>query len=113
MLALKRLLLSLFSVTVACEYTRPPFPILGYEQDEVACSDGLDNDRDGLVDCRDPECFFTVLCGEYIPLVPAPRQAENSLELSTPSEQVAHSSHSWRRSDYRERTFGRPLRRRP
>ncbi len=46
----------------------PTLPVYGYEVDEFACQDGEDNDFDGLIDCRDPECLvFSVLCGEVIP----------------------------------------------
>jgi hypothetical protein len=31
---------------------------------ETACTDGLDDDRDGLFDCADPDCAFNVSCYE-------------------------------------------------
>ena len=30
--------------------------VINDEMDEVSCSDGIDNDCDGLVDCADPDC---------------------------------------------------------
>ncbi len=33
---------------------------------ETLCEDGLDDDRDGEVDCEDSDCRFAGLCGEYI-----------------------------------------------
>ncbi|MEM1413975.1 MAG: hypothetical protein AAGH15_03705 [Myxococcota bacterium] len=39
---------------------------LGYEANLRSCSDGRDNDRDGLVDCLDPDCLALNFCGELI-----------------------------------------------
>lgn len=41
-------------------------------EDEVpgGCSDGIDNDGDGLIDCADPDCFLAPNCR-----VPAPAPA--------------------------------------
>ena len=39
---------------MACSNSLPPF--------ETDCSDGLDNDGDGLVDCDDPDCFIDSSC---------------------------------------------------
>ena len=33
------------------------------ERGETECSDGIDNDNDGLIDCQDPGCSSTVVCG--------------------------------------------------
>jgi hypothetical protein len=41
-------------------------PVLGYESDPEACDDGIDNDRDGMVDCRDPGCLGSGLCNLII-----------------------------------------------
>jgi hypothetical protein len=38
----------------------PPFSL---ENTVSACSDGLDNDSDGLVDCADTECVGYAICG--------------------------------------------------
>jgi len=48
---------------VSCENT---------ESGEVECDDNIDNDNDGLIDCRDPGCASAVICGgdECIPLAP-------------------------------------------
>ena len=69
---LKRLmwlsLLMAMPLAVACEYVIPDRPVLGYEADDVSCDDGWDNDRDGLTDCDDPDCFYeSVHCGEDRP----------------------------------------------
>lgn len=62
-----------------CWEATPDGPPLGYERDERACADDRDNDRDGLVDCADPDCLAAGFCGELIPegLRPSP---ENTLE---------------------------------
>jgi len=39
---------------IACSNSLPPF--------ETDCSDGMDNDGDGLVDCDDPDCFIDSNC---------------------------------------------------
>ncbi len=39
---------------MACSNSLPPF--------ETDCSDGMDNDGDGLVDCDDPDCFIDSTC---------------------------------------------------
>ncbi len=36
--------------------------ILHYESKEVSCTDSLDNDCDGLVDCQDSDCFSQTFC---------------------------------------------------
>jgi len=54
-----------------CEYVLPVRPVLGYENNDDACSDERDNDEDGLVDCEDPDCVFSsAQCGEDVPLIP-------------------------------------------
>jgi hypothetical protein len=40
------------------------------------CSDGADNDLDGLVDCADPDCFGTAGC-----VAPAPAASPLMLVL--------------------------------
>ncbi|MEO0325136.1 MAG: hypothetical protein AAF447_19410 [Myxococcota bacterium] len=52
-----------FSPERALEGGGPP---LGYETNVRACDDGRDNDRDGLVDCFDPDCIARNFCGEQI-----------------------------------------------
>ncbi|CAG0887915.1 unnamed protein product [Cyprideis torosa] len=41
---------------------------------ETQCSDGVDNDRDGLVDCEDSECCVQVACAKSLmcPFTPDP-----------------------------------------
>jgi len=41
-----------------------------------ACSDGIDNDLNGLIDCADPACGGTFPCG-----VPAPAMSSRALVL--------------------------------
>ncbi len=36
---------------------------MGVEDFEVSCSDGVDNDRDGVADCIDPDCKHAAVCG--------------------------------------------------
>lgn len=65
-----------------CEYRKPGSFPLGYEVYDQYCSDGIDNDGDGLIDCDDPECPFTsAWCGEDYGLVPAPEGPEDSVYL--------------------------------
>jgi hypothetical protein len=53
----------------SCGWERPTKPPLGYERDDDACSDRIDNDRDGLRDCDDPDCMvLSTVCGPQIPL---------------------------------------------
>ena len=33
----------------------------------AGCSDGVDNDGDGLIDCRDPDCRATAACAAHVP----------------------------------------------
>ena len=57
-------------VLVACDYDKPLYPVLGYENGDQACGDGIDNDIDGVIDCDDGDCLMTsTLCGEHIPLI--------------------------------------------
>lgn len=41
----------------------PPFHCVGGEDRSSQCSDGLDNDFDGLTDCMDPDCEGACACG--------------------------------------------------
>ena len=53
-------------------------PPLGYEADDLACEDGVDNDQDGLVDCMDVDCrVASTRCGERVPVYPH-YEAENA-----------------------------------
>ena len=53
-------------------------PIIVYETDVGAsgCSDGIDNDGDGLVDCGDPDCIGIAPC-----VAPAPALSSTGLIL--------------------------------
>ena len=54
-----------------CQYELPSRPVLGYEFDDAACSDGVDNDQDQLTDCEDPDCLVgSTHCGEQVPVIP-------------------------------------------
>jgi hypothetical protein len=46
-----------------CDYVSPTTPILGYEVGDQNCSDGIDNDGDGAIDCDDVlDCPQGTLC---------------------------------------------------
>ena len=52
-------------------YTHPAAPPAGYENNDMSCSDGFDNDQDGWIDCKDPDCIvFSNFCGEVVPEFP-------------------------------------------
>ena len=53
---LKTATIALAAVCVRSCYERPPKPVLGYENDEVACIDGRDNDKDGVTESADQDC---------------------------------------------------------
>ena len=57
-------------------------PPLGYETDPIKCSNGYDDDNDGLVDCLDPDCIRRNFCGEIVPLLP-PSGNETTLQECT------------------------------
>ena len=47
---------------------------------EDVCDDGVDNDKDGLKDCEDPECCYSDSCSQsqYCSTVPDPSAFINS-----------------------------------
>ena len=49
------LALVILAMGVGC-WTEPVTPVWGYENNDQNCSDGFDNDQDGLVDCDDADC---------------------------------------------------------
>lgn len=55
--ALPRLLLSLLLVLAACAGRRTTL-----ESGATQCNDGLDNDDDGRIDCKDPDCQALAIC---------------------------------------------------
>ena len=62
-LVLGLLVLAAFAIGVAsCGFKRPITAPLGYENNNQACEDGLDNDRDGLIDCDDADCGTDPIC---------------------------------------------------
>lgn len=54
-------------------------PASSAETNIVACTDGRDNDRDGLIDCLDEDCVSRNFCGEIVPILP-PSGFEGNLE---------------------------------
>jgi len=53
-----------FAVSATVTPTHAPRENAGGNQ---FCSDGIDNDGDGLIDCRDPDCAFVPPCGGPAP----------------------------------------------
>jgi hypothetical protein len=49
----------------------------GYEDDEIACADGRDNDQDRRIDCMDGDCIMRGFCGEQLPLIPINEPEDN------------------------------------
>ena len=76
------------ALLIGCAYELYPAPITGYESDDVNCSDGIDNDDDGAIDCADPDCiYFSTHCGLQIPNIPPSRYPEReALNFSLPEE---------------------------
>lgn len=54
----------------------------GYEVDELACSNGRDDDLDGRIDCQDEDCLMHQHCGEQIPNTEQPHP-ENTYSFCT------------------------------
>jgi hypothetical protein len=56
----------------------PPIPF------EFECDDGIDNDRDGLIDCDDPDCEFIPPCitggGSGLPPIPFEFQCDDGID---------------------------------
>ena len=77
-------LLVLLAATLgSCDYVSPLRPVLGYENNDQSCSDGIDNDVDGRIDCQDIDCFFdSAQCGQDVPGLPDGRP-ENTLPRCT------------------------------
>jgi len=58
------------AVTATPTATVTPTPTKALRENSAgaqACSDGFDNDFDGLVDCADPDCFGVPPCGAPAP----------------------------------------------
>ena len=55
--ALAILMVSAVVLAIGCDFKRPSMPAQGYEFDDESCQDGIDNDRDGLIDCVDTDCI--------------------------------------------------------
>ncbi len=81
--ALRSLVLIVGLVAGACNYVITA-PVLGYENNNLDCGDGIDNDGDGVVDCQDPDCWpNSTLCGEIVPVFADDQHDEDSLALCT------------------------------
>lgn len=52
----------------ACGCDSPPVP----EDTPETCSDELDNDNDGLIDCLDPDCLTVLPCAAAVPALSSP-----------------------------------------
>jgi hypothetical protein len=52
---------------------------------EQNCNDGRDNDKDGLVDCEDPECCSNRLCGSSQLCVSSPKPIDILLRKQPPA----------------------------
>jgi hypothetical protein len=62
-------LLALTCGALGCAEAPPRTARLGYEVGDEACTNVLDDDRDGLTDCADPDCAQTSgVCGPRPPL---------------------------------------------
>ena len=55
---------------------------MGYETDSVTCYDDIDNDFDGMIDCRDPDCIARSFCSKVIPMSPVD-EPENTFARCT------------------------------
>lgn len=52
--------------TSDCEENSPKSCSALFEGETGACSDGIDNDSDGLTDCQDPECTTDPVCSSSV-----------------------------------------------
>jgi hypothetical protein len=50
----------------------PTFSQFEKEAGDFACSDGFDNDGDGLIDCADPSCATSTPCSRPVPVGQSP-----------------------------------------
>lgn len=57
------------TVTPTVTPTATPTPPHEDTTGAFACSDGIDNDGDGLTDCADPDCANTSPCAPAVPIV--------------------------------------------
>lgn len=58
---------------------------------EEICTDGIDNDADGLIDCEDPDCTFDIL----VTPTPADCGLSNGRAEVTVEESVSIQSYNW------------------
>lgn len=56
-----------------------PAPAQSAESSTQACTDGVDNDEDGLIDCADPNCRYVFACSKA-----ARRSREDTVRAQTP-----------------------------
>ena len=66
-----------------CFESIPGGPPVGYETDELSCSDGRDNDQDGQVDCEDTDCLMRNFCGVFTPQHPTTNAHEDTFKTCT------------------------------
>jgi hypothetical protein len=68
----------------SCAWNPPFAHRFGYEADDDKCTNGIDDDYNGLIDCEDPSCFYrSTQCGEYVPNYPVDRHIENTVPICT------------------------------
>lgn len=76
---------------LGCAWSEPSLPVMGYESGDLACSDGLDNDADGRVDCADDDCALgSPRCGALHPSGFAALPIEAPLRLTPRGPVLSH-----------------------
>jgi hypothetical protein len=72
--------LAAFGLAAACTYRMPRGPLNGWERSDDACVNGVDDDGDGFVDCRDNDCQqYAGVCGQVLPQVETDPEPEDAL----------------------------------
>jgi hypothetical protein len=70
----------LLGAAAACTYTVPRNALGGWERSDDACVNGVDDDGDGFVDCRDNDCqVYSGVCNQIIPLGDPDPEPEDAL----------------------------------
>ena len=62
---------------------------------EISCTDGRDNDGDGLTDCADPDCFGTPDCPSCEDLVTGALACGDEIEVSTRAPAATDEISRW------------------
>ncbi len=66
----------------SCAWNPPAAYRFGYEVGDDKCSNGYDDDDNGLIDCEDSGCFYhSSVCGEIVPNTPVEKHKENTVPL--------------------------------